>query len=91
MSLMMRFVPSKAMHACINSLKQAAFHAQCCTEQYQDVEDQVAREAMDAALSQINEGRLSMTRCMPSFIKAVQQEKAQAEEEWVCLQDTMIL
>jgi hypothetical protein len=60
-------------------------------EQYQDVEDQVAREAMDAALSQINEGRLSMTRRMPSFIEAVQQEKAQAEEEWVCLQDTMIL
>jgi hypothetical protein len=52
-------------------------------KEYQDGEDHIARNAMKAALSEINEGRQSMARRIPSFTEAVQQEKSRAEEAWV--------
>jgi hypothetical protein len=53
-------------------------------KEYQDGEDHIARNAINAALSEINKGRQSMARCTPSFTEAVQQEKSRAEEAWVC-------
>jgi hypothetical protein len=53
-------------------------------KKYQDDEDRAAREAKEAALSQINQMMPNVTRPMlSSFIKTIQQEKHQAEEEWV--------
>jgi hypothetical protein len=53
-------------------------------KQYQDDEDRTAREAMETAIAQINQGMTSVTRPTSSFTEAVQQEQNQAEKAWVC-------
>jgi len=40
-------------------------------KEYQDGEDHIARNAINAALSEINEGRQSMAYYTPSFTEAI--------------------
>lgn len=53
-------------------------------KQYQNDEDRIAREAMETALSEIKQGRPSVTHATSSITDAVRQEKSWAEEVWVC-------
>jgi hypothetical protein len=53
-------------------------------KRYQDDEDRIVSEAMETALSEIKQGRPSVTRATSSITEAVQQEKSRAEEAWVC-------